>query len=209
MIIYDGFAWKFMHNGRALCPPQFNKNFNGTDWHHESPDVTLTLDTTHVANILYDSTSGSGIPAYYTAAPTPPYTFTCAFLSQNIINGYNKVGIGWRSNGGAYVTLVTGSDNGTNWLLRYDAFTNVTTYSGNYLSVDVPPLLAHGPLIWMQLTDDGTTNRHVKISSNGINWTDMYGGARTNFLSPDNISVLLSTSASVNTGMTLVHMSLS
>ena len=208
MIIYDGVAWQFMHNGRALTPPQFNLTFNGTPWYHESPDGNFTLDTTHVANILYDATPGSLVSSYYTTAPATPYSFTCAGLTHNIISGYNKIGLGWRSNGGAYAMMMIGSDNGTDWTLRYDTFTSRTSYAGTYINISIPPMIVHGPLIWLRLTDDGT-NRRIKVSSNGINWTDVYGISRTNFLTPDNIAVSLVTPSVVNTGMTLVHMSLS
>jgi hypothetical protein len=208
MVVYDGSKWLFMHNGRALQPPQFDTNFNRTAWYHESADVNMTLDSSHVANILFDISPSYSMHAYYTAAPATPYAFTVAFLPHVQIGGFNHVGIGWRSNTGVYMPLSIGSDNGYQWLMRYDR-SGLTYYIANYFSTGVPPMLVHGPLVWMRITDDGTF-RKVWVSSNGINFTNYSTVSSSDGASPDNIGVMITdTTANVNTGMTIVHMSLS
>lgn len=204
MVVFDGSAWRFMFNGRQLNPPVFNSSFSGTTWFSEAPDTNISTDLTHVGAIQYDPTPSGTIHSSYTAAPSTPYKFTVAINPHIYYSGSNRCGIGWRSSTGQYVSFTVGIESGS-WVHSMYTWNSISSFSGTFFDIGIPPMLVHGPLTWLRIEDTGV-NRNAYISSNGINFTLIHTVSRTNFMTPDNIAVILDTGSNVNTGQTILHM---
>lgn len=205
LVAFDGSAWKFLVNGRAMSPPTFS---DGT-WTLESPTASFSADTTRRASILYAPTPAYGVHAYYKTAPTPPYNLTIACQPHLFMTSYSSVGLGWRSTSGQYSIFTNGINNGSGPMWRwmnwnsYIAFNNDITFSLNFI-----PMWLHGPLVWMRVRDDGT-NRSILVSSNGVNWTSLTSQTRTAFLTPTYMCVYFGDNgAATNTGNTILSLEL-
>ena len=205
MVAFDGSAWKFLVNGKALTPPNFS------NWSVETQDSNFTLTTTSKASIIYDATPSYGIHSYYTTVPaSTPYNLTIACLPHWFISNYMHVGLCWRSSTGQYCLFGLGSNNGFSTWWRYYNFNSATSYNGDIANGEIPPVWYHGPLVWMRIRDNGT-NRLAQVSSNGINWTSLGSTARASFFTPTYFGVHIgdnSNSAS-NFGNTIVHLDIS
>jgi hypothetical protein len=202
MIVFDGAKWLFLINGRAMTPP----NLYG--WTLESrPDANCTATIMNNYLRFADPTSQYAIHALYRPAPATPYTFTVAMLTEFFVSGYAAIGIGWRSNAGQYVIWGDASNSG-NWQERYYRFNSYNSYNSEILQASPNLMWAHGPLMWMRLSDDGTT-RTIWNSSNGINWTRRQDQSHGDFMSPDNIMFHLSDASGPPLAMNVVHMVIS
>lgn len=121
------------------------------------------------------------------AAPSPPYTLTAVLLPHIYFEGDAAwVGVCWReSSSGKLVYVgyggVSGVDTGLYSIVK---FTNPTSFSANYKQ---GRMVATGPIL-IQLIDNNT-NRIVKASSDGQNWTTMHSVSRTDFMTADEIGI--------------------
>jgi hypothetical protein len=76
------------------------------------------------------------------------------------------------------------------------------------------PSAAHcseSPLLWIKYYDDGTTNRVVSISVDGVTWTQMASCSRTDFITPNQIGICVnggdgysSSAGQADAGMTVL-----
>ena len=86
-------------------------------------------------------------------------------------------------------------------------WSSATTYNSVYAEVLIPPMLVHGPIIWMQLTNDGT-NCAFNVSSNGINWTTMQTFSNTDYVNASGahqVHFCWGDIASSDVGITMLH----
>ena len=202
MLVYDGDKWIFLINGRAMTPP------NVDNWILDSrSDANCTATIANNYLRLADPATAYGIHTLYRPAPATPYKFTVAVLAEFFVTGHASVGIGWKSNSGQYTIWGDGSYYG-NWYERYYRFNAYNNYNGDYMSAQVNPIWQHGPLMWMRLSDDGTT-KAILISSNGVTWIHRYDLARTDFMSPDNIALQISDANGPPLALNVVHMEIS
>ena len=194
---YNGSSWDHFRNGRQLTPPD-NSLFS---WDNQG---AATIDTTYGGVIGFSSTA-TGHHVRYKTAPATPYIITTAFLAHYLQSNYNTVGIGFRDSSGKLA--ICGVGYSTGWRLRMYKWSSATTYNSVYAEVLIPPMLVHGPIIWMQLTNDGT-NCAFNVSSNGINWTTMQTFSNTDYVNASGahqVHFCWGDIASSDVGITMLH----
>lgn len=200
MVVYTQNGWRFLMNGRIMNPPSFDNTFIGT----ASPDFTESVDTSLKTLIMYNPTPAYSIHMRYRVAPDPPYTCTAAFIPHYFFAGFVNCGLGWMDETfKAHITGIGIASSPTR-IFRSYYWNNLSTYSGNVTYVDAPAMCYHGPVVWMQLTDDGV-NRAWKVSSNGLTWSQVGTVSRTTFLTPYYIGIQHSDDTANPHGMTVLH----
>ncbi len=143
----------------------------------------------------------AGSTTYFTqrsrTAPTTPYTITAAF--RPFINGVGNqyIGIGWRDSATSEHTICGLLQSSGFWRVADSRYTGTGagTLDGTYATSgedflpspgSSAPLWGH-PIIWVQIEDDGTTNRIVRYSFTGQAFRTLHTVSRTDFLNPDEV----------------------
>jgi hypothetical protein len=199
LLRYNGTSWDHFRNGFKMTPP-INSQFS---WDNQS---TGTVNTDHGGVVGFSQPGGGGFQIRYKSAPSVPYTITTAFLPHYWQSNYNTVGIGWRDAVGGGKFHMIGPSYGNfsyGWMIRSYRWNNPTSYNGDYAQYPIPPMIVHGPIVWMQMWDDGT-NRGIRLSSNGINFSDLLTLGRTDFLTPTQVMFGWGDIAA-DVGITLLH----
>lgn len=118
-------------------------------------------------------------------APATPYTITVAMLPTLAGANYCKAGLCWReSSSGKVIDFGVGYS--TVFQLSATKWTNATTYSADYASLGMLPL----GVIFLRISDDGT-NRKCSFSTDGQNFVQVHSVGRTDFMTADEIGLLL------------------
>jgi hypothetical protein len=118
---------------------------------------------------------------------TVPYTLTAALTvgvryNGNVNNDGGGIGVRDSASGKMQVFLYNNSGN----LIGFN-YTNATTFSAIFGSSELMEMKA--PIIWERLKNDGV-NRTYSISSDGVNWLQLYSVAFNNFLVEDQLSLV-------------------
>ncbi len=139
-------------------------------------------------------------------AKSAPYTITAAFLMTCPTIDFVECGLAFRqSSDGKLAVLMLSSDasQSTGWFMASRKWASPTSFSGNYVTATMQPP-AIGAVVWFQLSDD-STNRIVRFSSDGQNWTVFHSVGRTDFLTADQVGFYVNAqNATYGVGMTLL-----
>lgn len=173
MLRHNGTSWDHFRFGKKLAPPN-NASFS---WANQGIGSVSTSNG-GIIGVTSPGTQGT-LQVRYMTAPATPYTLTVGFLAHYWQFNYSQAGIGWRDSSGKLVTFGV-AYNGA-WLLQSQKWNSATSYSAAYSSAAMPPMLVHGPLIWLRLTNNGT-NRTMQLSSNGVTWSQFRTDASNDFL---------------------------
>lgn len=195
---YNGSSWDHFRNGFLLTPP-VNASYS---WDNTGNG---TVTTAYGGVVAFSSQAVSGqLQVRYKTAPTPPYTITTAFLAHYSQTNNNQCGIGWRDSTGKIAICSVSYNSG--WNFRRSKWTTATALSADYGSIAIPPMLVHGPIIWMQMVHDNT-NLRVNLSANGYNWTNFHSVTKTDFVNASGAHNVLFGwgDANADVGMTMLH----
>lgn len=169
----NGTAWALFGPLFQVTPP-VTGNFT---WQNQG---TASISSAKGAVLLNNSASGSASAGMSVATPATPYTVTLGFLpTMNYANEVHaglflqaasngniiSYGIGNRPSTSPYVTFMTG------YVLN-NTFGYLSTIFGNN------GIGVFGPIVWMQIVDDGTT-RYYKYSVDGANFITVYSEPNT------------------------------
>lgn len=149
--------------------------------------------------LLAPALAGTNLKIRKKAAPGTPYTITACFLPQLYAVNYQQAGLLFRESGsGKLATVAMTYSSG--WKLPVEKFTNPTTYSANYLTVDsLDPTT-----IWLRIADDGV-NRICSWSMDGQFWMQIHSVGRADFLTADEVGFFTCpTNATWPSAMTLL-----
>ncbi len=169
----------------GLCTPPVFSDFS---WYNQG---TATGNVTN--GVMWITVTGAGsdnIRLLYKASAGTANTVTVAVATLLIASAAHS-----------YTTGLFLYDSGSNKLIGFyilantagtprfrlfiDAYTNATTFSGtSYANANIEG--AVGPLFWLRIVDDGTTNRTYYFSIDGINFTQFFQQARTAFITTPN-----------------------
>jgi hypothetical protein len=150
-------------------------------------DLGSPTTTTTYGGILVE---GAGTPfnivGRVKTAPATPYTITAAFLVQGRSTTNASAGLLFRESGSGKLSTFNAFQEAP--FLRSVVFrmTNLTTYGGA-IDLNDSTYFWGGPLIWLRISDDGTTNRVYSRSTNGQVWTTLLTQARTTHLTADQV----------------------
>lgn len=173
-IRYNGSSWDHFRNGRKLTVP-VDASYS---WDNAG---TGTVVTTYGGVIGFTNPGTSGqLQVRYKTAPATPYTITMACLPHYIQTNSSFVGFAFRDATGKLATAGIGYSSSA-WNYRISKWTTTTSFSADYTSGAVPPMVVHGPVTWLQISNTGT-NRIYRVSSNGINWTQLHTIDNTDFM---------------------------
>lgn len=198
---HNGSSWDHFRNGRLMTPP-VNASYS---WDNTGNG---TVTTTFGGVIGFSSQAIAGqLQVRHKTAPTPPYTITTAFLAHYSSTNFNQAGIGFRDSTGKLTFLGCGWNSA--WVLRRIKWNTSTSYNSDYGSITMPPMLIHGPIIWLQMSNDNT-NLIFRMSSNGVNWTQVGTSvSKTDFVNASGAHQVFFGwgDANADVGMTLLHWS--
>lgn len=126
------------------------------------------------------------------AAPSTPYHVVYGFMLDwfqiSTTTCINQVVLGWRqsSDGKLHGAAIGVDRNSTtkDFQLVLNRWSNESTYvSTDFATQSISPR----QIYWVRIGDDGTTNRTIDMSGDGINWTNIWTGSRTTYLTGDQV----------------------
>jgi hypothetical protein len=191
---YSGTAWVPWGPIFPLATPPT------TGWSWDNQD-TATVDTTNGG--IYMSTPGNAateLYCYYRTAPSVPYKITALVIGNCVPANYVYFGLTFRqSSDGKLATFAVTHE--SSWIWRVQKWTNSTTFSAHYTSVDTRSLV---PYYFLRIEDDNT-NRICSFSFDGINFRLIYSVGRTDFLTADQVGLVLKSQSGTNgVGMNVI-----
>lgn len=201
--------------GRLYLPTDGYAQYrdNGTTWDASGPTFPLVEPPTtgwswvnqgtatvaaekggiYLSEPAAQAAAADRIRAYMRPLPPAPCTITAAFqlILWSSTGSFNQNGgLVLRESSSGKLVLVSQllySGNGTNNPLFYlQNYNSPTSWNANVASGPAPA----GPLLWIQVSDDGT-NRIVRLSGDGQHWPVFSTLARTTFITPDQIGIVL------------------
>lgn len=182
MAIDDGVNWNFRAWGLPVTPP----DFTGFAWTNQ---LSSTLDTSKGAGFFsYPSVADPNAIFYGKSTPATPFTFTVMYKGMLNIDNFFYSGIGVRNSSSGALAVFGQGPNMQSWGIRqYNSPTSVFgnfNFGTNFNSVD------RNAFIWLRYEDDGT-NRKIHVSLDGFNFVQLHSELRTNFVTADQIGILL------------------
>jgi hypothetical protein len=147
------------------------------------------------------------------AYPTPPFTVEMALLPNIFAYASPGAACGLCIRDSVSLKLVCyGLGGGTSDMniVGYN-YTSPTSGNGNVTGWPSAKHFSESPLVWVKYYDDGTTNRVISISVDGVTWTQMVSISRTDFITPNQIGIFVNgacgystSSGQADTGMTVL-----
>jgi hypothetical protein len=194
MAIDDGAAWNYRAFSFPLKPPVFSGA-----WINQG---SATLTTTK--GYYYLSEPGGStlnLRIQKVAAPSAPYTITAAFqlLFDKQATAYG--GICWRESSSGKLLTWGFDDTDTFVANKYTDASNLS--SAVALGPPVKDPRGTG-LYWLRLEDDNT-DRKLRISLNGQDWTTVFTETRTTFLTPNEVGIFVNSQNSEECSLALYH----
>lgn len=179
--IWNGSSWLAFVFGYQVTEPILS-NFTQVNI-----SGNITLDTSH-GGIAFLGPSASGTQDIgYIAAAVPG---SGAYYVDSAWYGQVTIGNGGFGSGVSAGILTSskfalesfGAEDGPTLNGWYEKeYNSTTSFNGNNAG---STFFQAGPLVWMRLYDDGTTNRTWYISPNGMDWFQVYQQPRTTNFTP-------------------------
>lgn len=142
-------------------------------------------DSKGTLSMTAPTNSGDSLRVLKKSAPSTPYTIIAAILPTLIGANYCKASLCWReSSSGKIIDFGVGFS--TSFQLSATKWTNATTYSADYASATLLPLT----VVFLRIADDGA-NRECSYSADGQNWIQIHSVGRTDFMTADEVGILL------------------
>lgn len=135
--------------------------------------------------IVLPGVAGDNLRIWDRPTRATPWTVTCYFSPTLVNSNYSQAGICLRESSSNKVVGFIFDHAGNVTVYK---FTNLTTFSANYLSVAQYSAYSN-PKIF-RITDNGT-NRIFQISVDGFNFITIYSVSRTDFCTPDRVGILV------------------
>lgn len=178
----NGSAWQAFGRIQAMTPP-VAANFS---WVNQGSASFGTNGG--VLSMLAPASTSDNLRLLVKSIPSAPYTITAALVTNSQNVNYLFGGLVLRdSASGKLIVLEQFTNGGFIGLVNYNSPTSQSgTQSGSK---------SHGNvgLVWFQIQDDNT-NRTFRASADGTNWYQIYSGARTTFITPDQVGFFLDAS---------------
>lgn len=163
--------------------------------------ITKTSQGNGVTWSMVGGGTGQG---YFTHTVSAPWTYTVMFHS-GILLSVNEQHMGlvfFDSGSGKAAPCYLSTDTGQNTGFAFNSqkWNSATSFNSSYkvAAAKMPDEL------WIQIHDDGTTNRTCGYSIDGVNFTVFDTEARTDFLTPDSYGVLAAVDGTVNYVFTIM-----
>lgn len=182
----DGTAWRPIGQ-TDVCTPLASADFT---WQNQNG-----AGSTDFGSSIYLSAPNNGgtsdVRFFYKTAPGTPYTITAKIVHLGgFVNGAatkaNMYGVAWGD--GTKLTTFHVNTGDTTFDLNIANWDNVTTFNANVYANNDAAIASQ--LEWFRFADDGT-NRSCAVSRDGINFVTIYSVARTNFLTPTRVGLIL------------------
>jgi hypothetical protein len=189
--------------GSAIAPSITTPVNGDFSWRNQGP-ATVTVESTgsiylEEADGVWEGTA-TDIRIRKKAAPSTPYTITAAFLLNLAYHNFSFGGLCWTD--GTKVSLWCKEGTG-NFSWRQYADANNGASGGTYFQTGITNAYT-GPLLWMQISDDGT-DRIVRIGPDGQHWRKISSVTRTDYLTPTEVGFFVQAGDSGSgAGITLV-----
>jgi hypothetical protein len=152
--------------------------------------------------------SSASFRLLHRAAPTPPWTLIAAFtllgVPKNADGANPKAGLALRESGtGKFIGFYLNRNDTSPMRFVVERWTNETTYGGSTPFLNNRPFF-HSPVIFLRVVDDNT-NLIYSVSSDGVEWVQVFSESRTAFLSGgvNQIGVTIDNGASTATDAVL------
>lgn len=121
------------------------------------------------------------------ATPAVPYTITIGVIPTLHPTGVNGFVLGWRQSSDGKCVIYRAYHNAAgSYEFHLAKYTDIVTFSANYMAWIEDNSRLAGPMIWLRLADDNT-NRIVSLSNDGKNFNQIHSVLRTDFLTADQV----------------------
>ncbi len=134
-------------------------------------------------NLWAPAAAGWNVRALIKAAPTPPYTITTLVLLNAFRVTYHRAGLLWYESSSGKLTVH--SIQLGEGIVQISQLNSVTSWNSNVQGIGVS-----GILWWLRFQDNGT-ERICLVSTDGIQWHEIYRTARTTWLTPTHVGIFL------------------
>ena len=213
LAVYDTYANKPAAGtpGRLFLPTDglFIERDNGSIWEKFGPIWPMTppqssdfptwvnqgtstcVDNKGAIFLQAQTNNGECLRARVKAYPAGSFTVDMAFLP--CVWGYSSPAVAGGllirdSSSGKIVAFGLGGGSADMNIRGYN-YNNYSAVSGTSAGW---PGATHGgeqPLLWLRYYDDGTTNRVISISLDGVTWTQMASSSRSDWITPNQIGI--------------------
>lgn len=119
----------------------------------------------------------------------PSFHYTSAFMQLLLRNSGSTNQAGWSIGSGTQPSFALGGSR----------FASPTSFNSNY-TVTQAEFMGTGPLLWLRIYDDGTTNRTIYFSVDGNQFYQFFQESRTAYITPNQVGFAID--QSVNTSGT-------
>jgi len=182
----NGSSWDAFGPIYSLTPPVV-ANFS---WANQGSATEVT--TNGFPYLSCTTNSGSdNIKIRTKALPTPPFTITYGLLIHQVPGGQAQAGVLWydsvstKAHSYGFYTTPSNIGIGSDYWNSPSSF-NSTLYTISYVSDGRLYSIINAPIYWYQLIDDNT-NRILKFSLDGINFTTIDSRSRTTFMTANRV----------------------
>ncbi len=156
-----------------------------TTWVNQGSATLTTTSGAYVLTVPAGSDSDN-MRYLVKTAPSTPYTITALFLTDHWPLNFFMSGLFFRQSSDGKLIICDYNVNSASRTYEVIKFTNPTTFSASVSVTSGSRTLGDAALVWMQISDDGS-NRKMRVSTNGYNWTELYSEGRTTFLTADQV----------------------
>lgn len=184
ILVFDsGTAWlPWGPVNRLIAPPN-----SGWSWVNQGAS---TITSSDFDQVLKGGGAGSGANAVarVRSAPSTPYTITVfvqAIMAQKAFQSYGLCFRDSASGRLAILDIIATDDGLTTVAARATKFNSGTSFNSDYITLKLPQKVH-----WLRIADDGV-NRVCSISEDGQNWMAIHTVGRTDFLTADQVGIVV------------------
>lgn len=210
--VYTGSVWQALVFGYAVTEPILA---NFTQVNVSSGN---TVSDTHGGIILYQNSQspffGTGLVQSSALIGAGAYYVDMAFIG-GMIPSNGGIGTAILDNTGGSIGSTSNKIVATKYGFEDTAgeivvlHETANSFTGIvYKSSTTQPMMTNGPLTWLRMYDDGTTNITFYFSMDGFNWVQLYQEGRTTFLSSPAYAGFTASSYSNPGSFHIVHFSI-
>lgn len=121
------------------------------------------------------------------AAPSGHYTVTFVLVTPPFIRDYSRIGFAWRESTSGKVVVLQLMDSGME--IKLEKYLADYTWDSDYAYPYCP--MYRFPFFIAKFEDDGSTDRIISLSNDGINFYEYFRIARDDYITPDQIGIAI------------------
>ena len=182
----NGAAWEKLGPIWPMTPPQAS---DFSTWVNQGTSTCIDNKGAIWLQAAYNN--GESIRGRVKAYPAGSFTVEMAFIANIWAYASSDVAAGLMirdSTGGKIVAYGLGGGSGSMEIHGYN-YNSATSLSGSVTGWPSAMHFSEQAVIWLKYYDDGTTNRVISCSLDGVTWTQLVSISRTDWMTPNQIGI--------------------